>query len=136
MLALYRAPDKLAERLTTLRLLTRPQRQMQAQAERLRAAMQHAVGPGFGVEGVAMFSQIGSGALPIDQLPSFGLAIRYLGRGRGRAGRHLERLQASLRALPRPVIGRIDDDVFWLDLRCLEARDEAEFAAQLTEPLA
>ncbi|ANY14642.1 L-seryl-tRNA(Sec) selenium transferase [Bordetella pseudohinzii] len=136
VLALYRAPDKLAERLTTLRLLTRPQRQMQAQAERLRAAMQHAVGPGFGVEGVAMFSQIGSGALPIDQLPSFGLAIRYLGRGRGRAGRHLERLQASLRALPRPVIGRIDDDVFWLDLRCLEARDEAEFAAQLTEPLA
>ncbi|OZI77243.1 L-seryl-tRNA(Sec) selenium transferase [Bordetella genomosp. 12] len=134
VLALYRAPEKLAERLTTLRLLTRGQRQMQAQAERLRAGVQQAVGPEFGVEGAAMFSQIGSGALPVDQLPSFGLAIRYLGRGR--PGRHLERLQAGLRGLARPVIGRIEDDVFWLDLRCLEARDEAEFAAQLTEPIA
>ncbi|AHV94610.1 L-seryl-tRNA(Sec) selenium transferase [Bordetella holmesii] len=134
VLALYRAPEMLAERLTTLRLLTRPQRQMQLQAERLRPAMQHAVGPEFGVEGAPMFSQIGSGALPIDQLPSFGLAIRYLGRGR--PGRHLERLQSSLRGLARPVVGRVDDDVFWLDLRCLEECDEAEFASQLSEPLA
>ncbi|AZY50478.1 L-seryl-tRNA(Sec) selenium transferase [Bordetella avium] len=134
VLALYRAPEKLAERLTTLRLLTRPQRQMQEQAERLRAPLQHAVGTDFGVEGLPLFSQIGSGALPVDQLPSFGLAIRYLGRGR--AGRHLERLQTRLRELPTPVVGRIDDDVLWLDLRCLETRDEAGFLAQLAEPLA
>ena len=78
-----------------------------------------------------MFSQIGSGALPIDQLPSYGLVIRY--SGKGRPGRYLERLETRLRGLPRPVIGRISDDALWLDLRCLEAADEAVFVAQLSD---
>jgi len=134
VLHLYRAPEFLAQRLTTLRLLTRPLRDIQPQAERLRGALAHAAGPGYAVEAVPMFSQIGSGALPIDQLPSYGLAVRHAGTGR--PGRHLDRLETLLRKLPLPVIGRIADDALWLDLRCLEARDEAAFAAQLAEPLA
>ena len=134
VLHLYRAPEFLAQRLTTLRLLTRPLRDIQPQAERLRGALAHAVGPGYAVEAVPMFSQIGSGALPVDQLPSYGLAVRHAGSGR--PGRHLDKLEAQLRRLPVPVIGRIADDTLWLDLRCLEARDEAAFAAQLAEPLA
>ncbi|MGE4437268.1 L-seryl-tRNA(Sec) selenium transferase [Achromobacter sp.] len=134
VLQLYRAPEFLAQRLTTLRLLTRPQREIQPQAERLRGALAHAAGADYEVEAVPMFSQIGSGALPVDQLPSYGLAVRY--RGKGRPGRHLDRLATRLRNLPVPVIGRIADDALWLDLRCLEARDEDAFAAQLAEPLA
>jgi len=134
VLHLYRAPEFLAQRLTTLRLLTRPLRDIQPQAERLRGVLAHAVGPGYAVEAVPMYSQIGSGALPIDQLPSYGLAVRHAGSGR--PGRHLDRLETLLRRLPVPVIGRIADDALWLDLRCLEARDEADFSAQLAEPLA
>ncbi len=134
VLGLYRAPEFLAQRLTTLRLLTRPQRDIQPQAERLRGALALAAGPHYAVEAVPMFSQIGSGALPVDQLPSYGLEVRYAGTGR--PGRHLDKLEARLRGLPVPVIGRIADDALWLDLRCLEAAHEADFAAQLTEPLA
>lgn len=94
----------------------------------------HAAGADYEVEAVPMFSQIGSGALPVDQLPSHGLAVRY--RGKGRPGRHLDRLETRLRNLPVPVIGRIADDALWLDLRCLEARDEAAFTAQLADRLA
>ena len=78
-----------------------------------------------------MYSQIGSGALPVDQLPSYGLAARHRGAGRGGTGQ----AGSALRGLPVPVIGRIADDALWLDLRCLEARDEAAFAAQLAEPI-
>lgn len=129
VLQLYRAPEFLAQRLTTLRLLTRPQREIQPMAERLRGVLAHAAGADYEVEAVPMFSQIGSGALPVDQLPSHGLALRY--RGKGRPGRHLDRLETRLRNLPVPVIGRIADDALWLDLRCLEARDEAAFTDQL-----
>jgi L-seryl-tRNA(Ser) seleniumtransferase len=75
VLRLYQAPEFLRERLTTLRLLTRPQRGVAAAAERLRA-LQAALGSGYDVQVEPMFSQIGSGALPVDQLPSAGLVVR------------------------------------------------------------
>jgi L-seryl-tRNA(Ser) seleniumtransferase len=88
-----------------------------------------AVGPDFRVEVVECRSQIGPGALPLESVPSAGVAIRPAAtRGRGRA---LASLAAALRALPTPVIGRVEDQALVLDLRCLE--DEAGFVRNLTE---
>jgi L-seryl-tRNA(Ser) seleniumtransferase len=127
VLALYRAPEHLAKELPTLRLLTRPPAQIEAQAARLRPLVEHALGEHYAVSVAPLMSQIGSGALPLGQLPSHGLAIRG-GRGRRVS---LARLDAALRALPRPVISRMADKTLWLDLRCLEPADEAAFTAQL-----
>jgi L-seryl-tRNA(Ser) seleniumtransferase len=129
VLQLYRAPELLAERLTTLRLLTRPADAMRATAERVQPALQRAAGERFRVAVEPMFSQIGSGALPVDVLPSYGLVVRMTDGKRG--GRQLLALERKLREMPRPVIGRVADDALRLDLRCLEAADEAEFIAQL-----
>jgi L-seryl-tRNA(Ser) seleniumtransferase len=129
VLQLYRAPELLAERLTTLRLLTRPADAMRATAERVQPALQRAAGERFRVAVEPMFSQIGSGALPVDVLPSYGLVVRMADGKRG--GRQLLALERKLREMPRPVIGRVADDALRLDLRCLEAADEAEFIAQL-----
>ncbi|MPV64798.1 L-seryl-tRNA(Sec) selenium transferase [Burkholderia sp. BE17] len=128
VLRLYQAPEFLRERLTTLRLLTRPQREIAEAAERVRPALQAALGNGFDVTVEPMFSQIGSGALPVDQLPSAGLVVRTPDGKRG--GRALAQLEKRLREWPRPVIGRIADNALRLDLRCLEAADEAAFVAQ------
>jgi L-seryl-tRNA(Ser) seleniumtransferase len=87
------------------------------------------IGDAFTVSAEPMFSQIGSGALPVDVLPSYGLAVR-LASGK-RAGGQLNRIEKRLRELPRPVIGRIADGALRLDLRCLEEADEAAFIAQL-----
>jgi L-seryl-tRNA(Ser) seleniumtransferase len=129
VLRLYRAPEFLRERLTTLRLLTRPADDMRNTAERVAPALLRAIGEEFSITVEPMFSQIGSGALPVDVLPSYGVAIR-LASGK-RAGRQLNRLEKILRELPRPVIGRIADDALRLDMRCLEPADEAAFIAQL-----
>ncbi|MCA0311217.1 MAG: L-seryl-tRNA(Sec) selenium transferase, partial [Proteobacteria bacterium] len=85
-------------------------------------ALAAALAPRYTVKSVALQGQIGSGSLPVERLPSAGLAIAPVGKtGRGRA---LEQLAAALRALPLPVLGRIADDRLLLDLRCLEHTDE------------
>jgi L-seryl-tRNA(Ser) seleniumtransferase len=129
VLALYRTPEFLVDRLTTLRQLTRPAQAMQDQALRLRPLVQRGVGDAYEVSDAPMFSQIGSGALPIEQLPSHGLVIRT---AKGKRG-GLDRLEALMRRLPRPVLGRAAEKALWLDLRCLDASDEAQFATQWSE---
>jgi L-seryl-tRNA(Ser) seleniumtransferase len=126
ILALYRSPELLAERLTTLRLLTRNTAAIEAQVQRLLPVVRAALGDAYLASASPMMSQIGSGALPVDQLSSYGLCARKAAGKRG----SLIRLEARLRELPRPIIGRLAEKALWLDLRCLEAADEAEFVAQ------
>jgi len=125
VLRLYRDPDRLAERLPTIRALARPTGEIEALANRLAPAVTRTLGEGFDVAIGACRSQIGSGALPVERLDSAALMLRPLKGGGGA----LKRLAASLRALPVPVIGRIHDGALLLDLRCLD--DEAGFVAQL-----
>lgn len=132
VLMLYRTPERLAERLTALRLLTRPAAAIEAQAQRLLSGAQSALGEGYEVRVAAVTSQIGSGALPVDLLPSHALCIRAAARAGGARRRGgLSSLERSLRQLSRPILGRLADDALWLDLRCLETADEPEFLAQL-----
>jgi L-seryl-tRNA(Ser) seleniumtransferase len=122
VLRLYLDPDRLRDRLPALRLLTRPGPDIRATAERLLPALRDAF-PDRPVTVEQCRSQIGSGALPVDLLPSSALAI---------GGNALETLAATLRALPQPVIGRISAGRLWLDCRCLEPDQEASFLAQLS----
>ncbi|MCZ2439598.1 MAG: L-seryl-tRNA(Sec) selenium transferase, partial [Burkholderiales bacterium] len=128
-LALYRDPERLPQRLEALRLLTRPEAEIRAQAERLLPVWQAALA-GWPLDAAIeqTLSQIGSGSLPVDRLPSVALVARPRGK---RAG-VLHKLEAALRRLPTPVIGHIADDALRLDLRCLPPDGETEFAAQLS----
>ena len=126
-LRLYRDPGRLAARLPTLAMLTRPLAALQAMAARLQGPLQAVLGDGFAVAAGACGSQIGSGALPLETIASCALAITP--NGRKGAGGRLEALANDLRALPIPVIGRIASGALVLDLRTLD--DEAAFAAQL-----
>lgn len=123
-LRLYLHPEKLAERLPTLRLLSRDAASLQQLGEQLlaRVAPHYAA---FDVRVEPCLSQPGSGSLPVDRLP--GAALTFTPRD-GR-GSQLDALALLWRALPVPVIGRIKDGRLWLDLRCLE--DEALFLEML-----
>ncbi|MHB1591703.1 MAG: L-seryl-tRNA(Sec) selenium transferase [Sulfuricella sp.] len=130
ILRLYRDPDRLADRLPTLRLLTRPAGDIEAVVRRVLASLQDSLAGNYEVSSCACSSQIGSGSLPVERLASHGIAIRPVKNGRGE-GSALERLAAAFRVLPVPVIGRIAEGALVLDLRCLE--DEAGFIRQLVE---
>jgi L-seryl-tRNA(Ser) seleniumtransferase len=126
-LKLYRDPDRLVERLPTVRLLARTKKDIEAAARRLLPVVAEKIGDKFETSVAACASQIGSGALPTEKVPSAGLAIRV--RGAKRGGRGLAALSITLRQLAVPVVGHIDDNALILDLRCLD--DEKGFIANL-----
>ncbi|OAT28931.1 L-seryl-tRNA(Sec) selenium transferase [Buttiauxella brennerae ATCC 51605] len=124
-LRLYQHPETLVERLPTLRLLTRNASEITELAQRLLPALESKFGEQFSVCVEACLSQIGSGSLPVDRLPS--AAVTFTPKdGRGTT---LSALTQALRERPQPIIGRISDGRLWLDLRCLE--DEAGFMENL-----
>ena len=122
VLRMYRNPDTLAQRLTVLQLLTRPQSDMQAQAQRLLPLLQVALTAcGLSLSTQSVKSQIGSGSLPVERLPSVALAIESTNKAGEKKVVRLERL---LRASATAVIGRLSDKTLLLDLRCLTPEKE------------
>ena len=126
-LRLYADPDRLAQRLPTLARLTRPADEIAAQAARLVPPVAAAAGAAWRVEAAPCQSQIGSGSLPVERLASAALRLAPAAPRRGSGA--VDRLARAFRALPRPVVGRVQDGALWLDLRTLD--DEAGFVAQL-----
>ncbi|ODT83723.1 MAG: L-seryl-tRNA(Sec) selenium transferase [Pelagibacterium sp. SCN 64-44] len=121
-LKLYRDPESLATRLPTLHMLARGVDALRALADEIAPALAEILAPDFSVEIADCQSQVGSGALPLDTIPSLALRIP--------AGSQADRLASAFRQLPIPVIGRIEKGALLLDLRCLD--DVAGFRAQLS----
>ncbi|MGZ8255952.1 MAG: L-seryl-tRNA(Sec) selenium transferase, partial [Burkholderiaceae bacterium] len=127
-LRIYASGHRLPERLPTLALLMRSRADIAATCGRVSNELGLALGDQYTVAIEDCASQIGSGSMPEERLPSTALVIRAVGRASGRVIAAVER---RLRALPVPVIGRIADNALWLDARCLLPRDERGFMANL-----
>jgi L-seryl-tRNA(Ser) seleniumtransferase len=128
VLRLYANPERLAQELPALHSLTRKQTEIEAQARRVLPHVAAAFAGSADAQVIACASQIGSGSLPVDSLPSAGIAVSGSGK---RRGSYAERVASAFRSLPVPVIGRITDGAFVMDLRCLD--DEAGFIEQLSQ---
>ena len=128
-LQLYRNPDELVSTLPTLRLLTRAEDDIRQQADRLGPNVSSHLGDSYLVETASVSSQIGSGALPVEVLPSAALSITAANG----EDEPLRSLALRLRQLPKPVIGRLHNGSLLLDLRCLEPIHEDAFIEQLSE---
>ena len=127
VLRLYANPARLKHELPTLRALTRSVEDIRQQAQRLLPQVAHAVGGEATAKIVPCKSQIGSGSLPIDLLDSAAIAISHSGKNRSSYAQYTA---SAFRALPVPVIGRVHEAAFVMDLRCLD--DEGAFINQLS----
>ncbi len=130
LLRLYTNPDKLREEVTTIRLLTRTRADIRVQCERVLPHVQAVLTDKATASIIDTGSQIGSGSLPVDSLPSAGIAIHPIDVSKSKSS-FPDKLSRAFRALPVPVIGHIKDGAFVLDLRCLDHEDE--FIAQLPQ---
>ena len=118
VLKLYRHPDTLQQKLPTLRYLSRPAAAMITVAEALQTALQEILTGIAEVAVIDCMSQIGSGSLPLERLPSKGLAITPCVDATPSCPVH--QLALAFRALPLPMIGRIHDGQLIFDVRTLE----------------
>ncbi|MGZ8202113.1 MAG: L-seryl-tRNA(Sec) selenium transferase [Burkholderiales bacterium] len=126
VLQLYANPLRLREELPTVKALTRTQQEIELQASRVLPHVDKALAGRARARVAACASQIGSGSLPVDSLPSAGISVEPETKGRGSA---VQRIAAAFRSLPVPVIGRVKEGVFLMDCRCLD--DEEGFIGQL-----
>ena len=127
VLRLYADPDCLAERLPVLKHLMRSPKELAALARRLAPTLAKQLDGVAEVTITDCMSQVGSGSLPVETLPSIALSIRPISGKRG-AGGLLAGLSAAFRRLPIPVIGRISKGALLFDVRCVD--DEKEILSQ------
>jgi len=103
------SPDPVRD-IPTLAWLTRPVDQIAAVAREAQPHLQAALGPGYRVSVEDAKSQVGSGALPTDELPTKVLVVVH-------DTESAERIAERFRSAATPIIGRIHEDRFLLDLR-------------------
>jgi len=115
-LRLWGDAERAAREIPSLALLVRPGAEIRAVAEALVEPLARQLGSAWTVAAEAVSSQIGSGAQPVELLPSAALAIARRDGGEG----PLVELAERLRAAPVPVIGRIRDGALLLDCRTLD----------------
>ena len=122
-LRLYLRSGDLAATLPTLRYLSRTAGELELIAERAREILAERLGGGFGLEVVPALSQIGSGAQPTEQIPSRAVRVTHPELAP-------EAIAAMFRAARPPVIGRIVDGAFLLDVRAVD--DASAFAVSFS----
>jgi L-seryl-tRNA(Ser) seleniumtransferase len=111
-LRLYRESACIAHAIPTLRMFTRPLADIENVAQRALPALASALGAGFRVSVQDSTSQIGSGALPTEEIPTKVIAIEH-----DFMGPH--RIAGRFRQARPPIIGRVSDDKFLLDARMI-----------------
>src|SRR5262245_9215071 len=111
-LKIYQQSADVAREIPTLRTFTRSVAELERIAAEAAPALRTALGPGFRVSIEDASSQVGSGALPTEELPTKVLAIDS-------DTVSAERLAQRFREARPPIIGRIHDGRFLLDLRTI-----------------
>jgi L-seryl-tRNA(Ser) seleniumtransferase len=122
-LRLYLRSSNMQDDLPTLRFLTRGVSEMKQMAPRARDILAERLGAEFSVEVIESSSQIGSGALPTEELPTVALRITHPRLSAGTIADIFRRAR---------IIGRVNDEAFQLDLRTVE--DPAAFAVSFKLP--
>lgn len=119
------AEDKAAVEVPTIAMLSQTPQALFARAQALCAMIQNAGGEACVVEAS---DQIGGGAMPMKELPSYAVAVAP-----GESG--ADALAAKLRKRARPVIVCIDHARLLLHVRTIDEKDDLYIVAALAEAM-
>ena len=128
-LKLFLAPDILAERHPIYRMLALTPDELGRRAKELAAALRERLPAAVAVSVEDGASQVGSGAVPVETLPSKVLAVRT-------SGLSPEVLARRLRLGTPPVFARIHKDAVLFDLRTIQPGEDATIEKAIIEVFA
>jgi L-seryl-tRNA(Ser) seleniumtransferase len=111
-LRLYRTAPDLTRTFPFLRAACRPLESIEETAYEAAELLARALGPAYRIALVESTCEMGSGALPGAELPSRALAVLH-------PSESADAIARRFRAADPPIIGRIRDDAFQLDLRAI-----------------
>lgn len=112
-LHLYQDEDRAFARIPVLRMLSRPLSDLQESAERLARELASALAENANVRVDTVMSQVGGGALPTEQLPSYAVVVSLHSSSAAECVR-------KLRLGTHPVIARVTKEEVILDVRTIE----------------
>ena len=113
----YRQSPNIVEEIPTLRAFTRSVDEVRAMGRSVLTKLEAALGKDFQLALQDSTSQIGSGALPTEELPTVVITIAH-------PKRSANAIAKQFRQADPPIIGRIEDDKFLLDLRTIFDTDD------------
>ena len=119
LLKLYENPERAKLEIPTLRLLNRKETDIYKVAEKLYPSIKSKISNIAEVKITKCKSQIGSGSLPVELLPSYGIKIRAKNLKKN-SKKFLQSISKKFRELPIPIIGRLSKNSLIFDCRCLE----------------
>jgi L-seryl-tRNA(Ser) seleniumtransferase len=108
----YRQSPNIVEEIPTLRAFTRSVEEVRAMGQSLLPQLEIALGKDFLLSLQDSTSQIGSGAMPTEELPTVVITIEN-------SKLSANAIAKRFRQANPPIIGRIKDDQFLLDLRTI-----------------
>ena len=112
-LRLYRDPQKAVQSIPTLRMLLQPIAEIEKKADRLKELLESAGDKRVAIRLLDLSSRPGGGSMPMLELPSKGLGIKLRGMS-------VNTIEKALRRQVPPVIGRIEEDMYIMDLRTIQ----------------
>ncbi len=120
-LRLYRDEEKAIHAIPTLRMLTCSLETIEKKASQLKALLDQPDDVRLTVTLIDSASRAGGGSLPLFELPSkcVGLSISKM---------TASVIEKTLRGNNPPIIGRIEDDIFLMDMRTVQSDELAEIA--------
>jgi len=111
---LYREPQRAMEMIPTLRMLTLPIQIIETRAQQLKSMLQKIDDSALHVRIVEKPSRAGGGALPLQKLESRCVAVQI-------DALTAQYIEHALRKFRPSIIGRIDNEMFLMDVRTLSA---------------
>jgi len=127
-LRLYLDPERALKEIPTLQMLSQKEIDIKSRCDELLLQIKNAIGEQAQLEVVPTHTTVGGGALPLAELPGFGIALKP-------SNISLNRLSAKLRQCTPPIVGRIQDDAFIIDPRTLHSDEESQLITGISTVL-